>query len=45
LDNFEWTTGYSHRLGIVHVDFDTQLRLPKESFFEYQRLIASHPRG
>ena len=45
LDNFEWTTGFSHRFGIVHVDFDTQQRVPKESFFEYQRLIASHRRG
>jgi beta-glucosidase len=45
LDNFEWTTGFSHRLGIVHVDFDTQQRVPKDSFFEYQHLIASHRRG
>jgi len=42
LDNFEWTTGYSHRLGIVHVDFETQKRVPKDSFFEYQGLIAAH---
>jgi beta-glucosidase len=42
LDNFEWTTGFSHRLGIVRVDFDTQNRVPKDSFFEYQHLIAAH---
>ena len=42
LDNFEWTTGFSHRLGIVHVDFDTQRRVPKDSFFEYRDLIAAH---
>ncbi len=42
LDNFEWTTGFSHRLGIVRVDFETQDRVPKDSFFEYQTLIAAH---
>jgi beta-glucosidase len=45
LDNFEWTSGFSHRLGIVHVDFDTQKRILKDSFFEYQRLIALHREG
>jgi beta-glucosidase len=31
LDNFEWAQGYSQRFGIVHVDFDTQIRTPKKS--------------
>ena len=31
LDNFEWAEGYLKRFGIVHVDFDTQQRLPKQS--------------
>jgi beta-glucosidase len=31
LDNFEWAHGYSQRFGIVHVDFDTQVRTPKKS--------------
>jgi beta-glucosidase len=31
LDNFEWAYGYAKRFGIVHVDYDTQQRTPKQS--------------
>jgi len=31
LDNFEWAYGYEKRFGIVHVDYKTQQRTPKDS--------------
>ena len=44
LDNFEWTHGYSKRFGIVHVDFETQQRTPKDSARFYAEVIASNGR-
>ncbi len=41
LDNFEWSLGYSKRFGIVYVDYPTQERVPKDSFFRYRELIAA----
>jgi len=38
-DNFEWVFGYSVRFGIIHVDFDTQKRTPKKSFYWYQSFL------
>ena len=39
LDNFEWAEGYRKRFGIVHVDFDTQARTPKDSARWYAKVI------
>jgi beta-glucosidase len=44
LDNFEWSHGYSKRFGIVHVDFETQKRTPKDSARFYSRVIATRGR-
>jgi beta-glucosidase len=44
LDNFEWSHGYSKRFGIVHVDFETQTRTPKDSAAFYADVIASNGR-
>jgi beta-glucosidase len=41
-DNFEWWRGYDARFGMVHVDFATQKRTPKQSFHTYREIIASH---
>jgi beta-glucosidase len=42
LDNLEWSFGYAPRFGLVHVDFSTQKRTPKESFYFYQEIIKSN---
>jgi beta-glucosidase len=42
MDNFEWAEGYEKRFGIYHVDFETQLRTPKESALFYKDWIAQH---
>lgn len=41
-DNFEWVSGYTKRLGLIYVDFQTQERTPKQSFYEYQKIIKSY---
>lgn len=42
LDNFEWAQGYGDRFGLVYVDFETQQRLPKDSFAWYSQVIAQN---
>ncbi len=39
LDNFEWALGYDKRFGIVHVDFDTLERTPRDSAHWYADVI------
>jgi beta-glucosidase len=41
-DNLEWSLGFSKRFGIVHVDFASLVRTPKDSARYYSRVIASH---
>jgi beta-glucosidase len=39
LDNFEWAEGYEKRFGIVYIDYPTQKRTPKASYYWYQKAI------
>jgi beta-glucosidase len=41
-DNFEWGYGFSKRFGIVHVDFETQVRTPKDSAKFYSEVIRTN---
>ncbi|GAA2103687.1 GH1 family beta-glucosidase [Kitasatospora saccharophila] len=42
LDNFEWTYGYGKRFGVVHVDYATQRRTPKDSYHWYREFVSRH---
>ena len=41
LDNFEWADGYKQRFGMVYVDYQSQKRVPKDSFHWYKQVIAT----
>ncbi|KXB01106.1 beta-glucosidase [candidate division MSBL1 archaeon SCGC-AAA259O05] len=42
MDNFEWAHGYDKRFGLIHVNFNTQERTPKKSFYWYQKVIGNN---
>jgi len=42
LDNFEWSFGYSRRFGLIHVDFDTLERTPKDSARWYAEVTRAN---
>lgn len=39
MDNFEWALGYDKRFGLVHIDFETLERTPKDSAHWYREVI------
>ena len=39
MDNFEWAEGFDPRFGLIYVDYRTQERIPKDSFYWYQSVI------
>ena len=45
MDNFEWAKGYQMRFGLVHVDYETQIRTIKKSGKWYSALASEFPKG
>ncbi len=45
MDNFEWAEGYAMRFGLVHVDYETQVRTVKKSGKWYSDLAQEFPKG
>jgi beta-glucosidase len=45
LDNYEWARGYAQRFGLVHVDYGTQRRTPKDSARAYAEVLRQHREG
>jgi beta-glucosidase len=42
LDNFEWAEGYSKRFGLLFIDYPTQRRIPKSSYWWYRDVIGAN---
>ncbi|MEG2924494.1 MAG: family 1 glycosylhydrolase, partial [Oscillospiraceae bacterium] len=42
MDNFEWAKGYDDRFGLVYIDYKTQKRIPKDSFYWYAQTIREN---
>ncbi len=42
MDNFEWLCGYSKRFGVVHIDYKTLKRTPKDSYYWYKEYLQSN---
>jgi beta-glucosidase len=45
LDNFEWAQGYRERFGLIHVSYESQKRVLKDSAVWYAGVIASQGRS
>lgn len=42
MDNFEWARGFTPRFGLVRVDYEAGTRIPKQSAYWYQNVIAQN---
>ncbi|MEL7604207.1 MAG: family 1 glycosylhydrolase, partial [Bacillota bacterium] len=41
-DNFEWDHGYDPRFGLIHIDYPTLRRIPKDSAAWYGQVVQSN---
>jgi beta-glucosidase len=41
MDNFEWSEGYHARFGLIHTDFETQLRTIKDSGYWWRDFLKA----
>jgi beta-glucosidase len=39
MDNFEWSFGFAKRFGLIYVDYETQMRILKNSAHWYRKVI------
>jgi beta-glucosidase len=42
MDNFEWHHGYRPRFGLIRIEYTSQKRIPKKSFYWYKNVIAEN---
>ncbi|MBR2546874.1 MAG: family 1 glycosylhydrolase [Eubacterium sp.] len=42
LDNFEWAFGLSKRFGLTYINYLTEERIPKDSFYWYKKVIETN---
>lgn len=42
LDNFEWGEGYRERFGLIHVNYESCDRTPKDSYHWYKNVIQTN---
>jgi beta-glucosidase len=42
IDNFEWARGYKERFGLIHCDYATGTRTPKDSAYWYADVIRTN---
>ena len=42
MDNYEWSSGYDRRFGLIYVDYETQKRTVKDSGWWYKTVMETN---